>query len=188
LACLESAQTAYSASIISDFEEKYRQALQQFLAIWHQGVTLSQVLRRPVHMDSPVRVSNLGRAAYLCEKSTTVERVLPDDTSLAVDPTAEKIGRHLDELGSALNYCRGLSSARSRHRPNLDSNLPFSPNGVFLVRREFNDPLDALPYAPGCLIDHTLIDIRQLQRLTAVKVISLEATGTSGQSSTQAVA
>jgi hypothetical protein len=81
-----------------------------------------------------------------------------------------------------------VADTQSRHRPNLDSNWPFSPTGVFVVRQPFNDPIDGLPYPAGCLIDHTLIDIRQLQRLTAVKRISLAGTSGTSTAATSKVA
>jgi hypothetical protein len=181
LSQVEREQHTYAGKVAADFEERYRQALQQFLGLWAEGVALSQALRRPVQMPSPVQVRNLGRAGYLCEKSTVVERVLPESIEAKIDPVAEKIGHLLDELSAAITYCKGLADTQSRHRPNLDSNLPFDPAGTFLVRQAFNDPIDGLAYAAGTLINFALIDTRQLQRLAATKRITLESIPSTGR-------
>jgi hypothetical protein len=183
LARLEEAKTSYASGILADFNRRYQHALEAFLQVWAEGDMLSRSLRTPVSMQPPIQVSNLGREGFRVEKSTEVVRALPESPIEAkIDPVAEKIGRQLDELTAAITYCKGLADTQSRHRPNLDSNWPFDPAGVFVVRQPFNDPVDQQPYPAGCLIDHTLLDVRQLQRLTAVKRISLASAGTSGTS------
>jgi hypothetical protein len=183
LARLEEAKTSYASAIILDFNGRYQHALEAFLQVWAEGDMLGKSLRTPVAMTPPIKVSHLGRVGYRCEESTTVERTAPESPIAAkIDSVAERIGRQLDELSAAITYCKGVADTQSRHRPNLDTNWPFDPAGTFLVRQAFNDPVDLLPYHAGCLVDSSLLDVRQLQRLTAVKRISLESAGTSNTS------
>jgi multidrug efflux pump subunit AcrA (membrane-fusion protein) len=141
LARLEEAKTSYASGILADFNRRYQHALEAFLQVWAEGDMLSRSLRTPVSMQPPIQVSNLGREGFRVEKSTEVVRALPESPIGAkIDPVAEKIGRQLDELTAAITYCKGLADTQSRHRPNLDSNWPFDPAGVFVVRQPFNDP------------------------------------------------
>jgi hypothetical protein len=143
---------------------------------------LSQALRVPVPVQPPFLVTGAATACYLATETTKVTMAQPDDTGQLVtaDATAARIGSLLDELGSAINYSRGLVSSRSRHVHNVTSNLPFSGDGLFKVLREFRDSIDGQVYTPETLIDSSLVDVRQLARLTAIRQIVL--IGTSGQS------
>jgi hypothetical protein len=185
---VELERQSYARPVVARFEERYQQPFRQLQELWREGDELAKSLRVPVDMPLPVRVVNPARADYLAKGTTRLERiVLPESTSpAATDVTSARIGQVLDALSSALAYSRGLVAAKARPVHNVSSNLPYSPDGLFKVLREFRDGIDGEVYKPGVLVDSSLIDARQLARLTAIRQIVL--TGASGQSSEMAVA
>jgi len=191
LASLDAARAAYAASVIGEFQQRYTPALQQFLRLWHEGRVLSAALRAPVPMQLPYLLTGAVKACFIAKEDTRVEMLLPDNgepTEPAIDATAEKIGHQMDNLTSALNHCQGIIAARSRNLPSLSSNLPFSASGTYKVLRTFNCSLTGVAFPVGALIDCSLVAVRELQRLVAVRYIVLVDGGASGASSAEKVA
>jgi len=182
LSDVEQERDRYAAGVVSEFETRYERALQAFLSLHEEGVRLAQALRVPVPLRSPVKVTGAATAHFLASETTKVTVLPPDDTGQPVtaDGTAEKIGKRLDDLSSALAYSRGLIAAKARPVHSVSSNLPYSPDGLFKVLREFRDGIDGQIYSPGTLVDNSLIDARGLARLVAVRQIVLVDGGSSG--------
>jgi hypothetical protein len=180
---------SYARPVVARFEERYQQAFRQLQELWQEGDELAKLLRAPVDMPLPVRITGAVKACFIATADTKVERILPESAAPAVtDETATRMGGILDRLSAAIHYCQSLAAGRSRHVQTLISNLPFSPEGLYKVRQSFNCSVSGLPFAAGTLVDCTLVSVHELQRLVAVRRITLESAGQSGQSSTQAVA
>jgi hypothetical protein len=184
LSQVERERESYARPVVARFEERYRAAFEALQMLWQEGDELAKLLRAPVDMPLPVRITGAVKACFIATADTKVERILPESAAPAVtDETATRMGGILDRLSAAIHYCQSLAAGRSRHVQTLTSNLPFSPEGLYKVRQSFNCSVSGLPFAAGTLVDCTLVSVHELQRLVAVRRITLESAGTSGTGS-----
>jgi hypothetical protein len=149
---VEQQRQAHAVEAVCAFQTRYNAAVAVLQGLWNEGEAVAKTLRAPVPMPLPVKVP------------------LPSgDASPTVDAEAARLGGRLDAVDAALGRIAGIKQSHdldTRHfQMATIRRTPTQYFGSFLVVRECSSLTDGLAFAPGQLVDRSLLGDGTLARL-----------------------
>lgn len=160
---LEAARREYAGQAVQAFQERYSAAVGELQALWEEGRVLAATLRCAVPMPMPTTVvvsvvDGIGRSTPILA-----------DVTVTVDAGAATLGAALDRLDEALSLCnairQGAEQEARHHQLAVNRGTASEYSGVYKVLEPFRSQLDGLEFAPGELVDSSLLGAGMMSRL-----------------------
>jgi hypothetical protein len=163
-AVAESARQAHAAEAVREFQGRYHAAVSALQMLWNEGEALARIIKAQVPMPVPARM--------VVSPIDGTSRVLPlrsGDVVGPLDAEAVRLSERLDQFDAALGRVAGIRQSReidARHfQLAANRRTPMEYLGSYRVVREITSLTDGLAFAPGELVDRTLIGDGSLARL-----------------------
>jgi hypothetical protein len=156
-ALLNAEREQYAASVINDFHARYSAALSALQELQREGDAIAAALGTAVDMPMPSRDHS--------------------GTPVAVDASVQRIGEIMNRLDAACGFAEAMRNLQQREGRLERSTVAMpnvSPDTLFTVIRSFNCPISGQEFAPGSLIDSTLIAPGMLQRLYRSRYLRID--------------
>jgi hypothetical protein len=181
---LNTARKAYAAGAVEEFQHKYAAAVLALQTTWAEGAELARAMRCDVPMPLPIKVTGgpqQGLHPWPAEPlPVKTERIMGDARAapVKIDATAARIGGVLDRLDRAIVFASGLRETQSRQRtsrPYGDRPVDFA--ATYRTIQPIRCLFDGLEFAPGTLVDVSLLGPIALSRHLVTKGIRVENGG-----------
>jgi hypothetical protein len=167
---VETERRQVAAEVAQDFGKRWQQACDALAVLRAEAGVLSAALRTTIACPAPyipfvhaIREQPELRPVAGPEQPPTA--ALPAHLSILV--------RRLDALDSAMARVSAIQQSKQLDSRHYDLSkirgTPAEFPGVFLVTGEFDSLVDGMKFAPGTLVDATLIGPGQLARLTVAR-------------------
>lgn len=151
----EAAQERAAGEIAREFGERWREACDRLNALRAEAAVLSRWLRSEIRTPMP-----------------DSKPAMPEPAT-AVPAHVVKVGETLDALDAALTRIGGVKQAKRFDADHYElSRLRGTPaefRGIYAVAKPFDCMEDGLPFAPGSLVDASLIGAGMFHRLTLTR-------------------
>jgi hypothetical protein len=181
---LDTARQPYIAGIVNAFSERYAAAVRQLQMLWCESDSLAAALRSDVPAPLPVRFSGgqtptvQGFGVPECQPVRLHRIVGPVTAPPPIDALAARIGGTLDRLDHAIVFAAGLRETQARQQTGRPyGHGPIDFTATYRVNTPIRSLFDGLEFAPGTLVDVSLLGPIPLSRHLATKGIRLENGG-----------
>jgi hypothetical protein len=168
-AAAETERQKLAAEVTHEFGQRWQQACNALAILRSEAAVLSAALRTTIACPAPYVPS-----VHVVTGGLTVNPVAgPEPPPVALPGHLSTLVTRLDALDHGLARVSAIRQSKQFDLRHYDLSkirgAPAEFSGVFLVTGEFDSLVDGMKFAPGTLIDATLIGPGQLARLTVAR-------------------
>jgi hypothetical protein len=164
-AAAEQVRAQFASTVVNEFLGRWNHACRELAKLHAEAAALTAALGTRVTCPPPYSTT-----MNVVSSQPELRLSLPLEPPPVTLPALATVAGVLDRLDAALAMVGGIKQAQlldaRSYQLALQRGTPTEHGGVFRVIAEFVSPVDGLPFAPGALVDSSLVGHGHLARLS----------------------